>query len=78
MESLNGVELVPGMVVWVDTPHMPGHFAGDVMKAEVVKGYREPQAGMIWVRTLPTPANPYPGEGGGWVSEHYLNRVWAF
>ena len=77
MESLNGVQLVPGMKVWVDMPHMPGHFPGDVMYAEVVKGHRTAEAGQVWVRNLPTPAQPYAGEEGGWVSEQPAIRCLA-
>ena len=77
MESLNGAQLVPGMKVWVDMPHMVGHFPGDVMWAEVVEGHRQPQAGQVWVRQLPTPAQPYAGEEGGWVSEQHSIRCLA-
>ena len=75
MESLNGVQLAPGMKVWVDMPHMPQFFPGDVMYAEVVKGHRTAQAGQVWVKQLPTAACPVPGEA--WVSEQHAIRCLA-
>jgi hypothetical protein len=47
------------------------------MWAEVVEGHRQPQPGQVWVRQLPTPAQPYVGEGGGWVSEQHCIRCLA-
>lgn len=64
-----------GRKCWVDMPHMPGQFPGDVMLAVVVEGHREPQEGMAFVRQLATPAMPFPGEEGGWVSEQPLSRM---
>lgn len=64
-----------GRKCWVDMPHMPGQFPGDVMYAEVVEGHRAPQEGMTWVRALPTPAMPYVGEEGGWVTEQPVARM---
>ena len=58
-----------GRKCWVDMPHMTGAFPGDVMLAQVVEGHRPARDGMAWVRQLPTPALPFPGEEGGWVSE---------
>ncbi len=77
MESLNGVELTPGMKVWVDMPHMPEWFPGDVMYAEVVEGHREPQVGYVWVRQLATPALPLPKGMAAWVSEQHCIRCLA-
>ena len=64
-----------GQTVWVDMPHMPGAFAGDVMLAEVVEGHRDPQDGTVFVRQLATPAMPFPGNDGGWVSEQPTARM---
>ena len=30
---------------------------------------------MAWVRQLATPAQPFPGEEGGWVSEQPWSRI---
>jgi hypothetical protein len=67
--DMAGEQLDIGQRVWVDMPHMADWFPGAVMFAEVIEGHREPQAGMVFVRQLPTAAMPYPGEEGGWVSE---------
>ena len=64
-----------GRKCWVDMPHMAGAFPGDVMLAQVVEGHRPAREGMAWVRQLPTPALPFPGEEGGWVSEQPLTRM---
>lgn len=77
MESLNGVQLAPGMKVWVDMPHMPEWFPGDVMYAEVIEGHREPQPGQVWVRQLPTAALPLPKGMAAWVSEQHAIRCLA-
>ena len=69
-----GETLHIGQQVWVDMPHMADWFPGAVMLAEVIKGHREPQAGMVFVRQLPTAALPNPGEEGGWVSEQHAAR----
>ena len=69
-----GEALQSGQKVWVDMPHMADWFPGAVMRAEVISGYRQAQPGMVWVRQLPTPALPNPGEEGGWVSEQPASR----
>jgi hypothetical protein len=69
-----GEALTVGQKAWIDMPHMAEWFPGGVMWAEVVEGYRDPQPGMIWVRQLSTPALPFPGEEGGWVSEQHASR----
>ncbi len=68
-------EFAVGLHCWVDMLHMRGMFPGDVMYAEVVEGHRKPQEGMCWVKQLPTPAMPYAGEEGGWVSEQPLALI---
>ena len=75
MESLNGVSLIPGMKVWVDMPHMPEFFPGDVMYAEVIEGHREAQQGQVWVRQIATAGCPIVGES--WVSEQHAIRCLA-
>jgi alkylation response protein AidB-like acyl-CoA dehydrogenase len=72
--DMAGEQLDIGQKVWVDMPHMADWFPGAVMYAEVIKGHREPQAGMVFVRQLPTTALPNPGEEGGWVSEQPATR----
>ena len=72
-----GETLSIGQKVWVDMPHMPSWFPGAVMWAEVIKGHREPQPGMVWVRQLHTAALPDPGEEGGWVSEQHASRCFG-
>lgn len=69
-----------GQAVWVDMPHMADAFPGAVMKAEIVHPAdmgRNAQPGLAWVRQVATPAQPYPGEDGGWVSEQPLSRIYA-
>jgi hypothetical protein len=75
MESLNGEELVPGMKVWVDMPHMSGVFPGDVMLALVIENQGQAEAGEIWVRQLPTPRCPIVGET--WISRQECRRCLA-
>ena len=75
MESLNGTELVPGMKVWVDMPHMPGVFPGDVMKALVIENQDQTDVGEIWVRQLPTPGCPIADEA--WISKQVCCRCLA-
>jgi len=75
MESLNGVELVAGMKVWVDMPHMPNAFAGDVMYAEVVDGALPAASGSVWVKQLATAACPIIGDP--WISEQPAIRCLA-
>ena len=69
-----GELIMTGQKCWVDMPKRM-EFAGDVMYAEVIEGHREPQEGHIFVRQLATPAMPFPGEEGGWVSEQPLSQV---
>ena len=76
MESLNGIQLISGMKVWVDMPHMPGFFPGDVMLAQVIEGHRKAQKGEVWVQQLPTPGCPI--EGDAWISEQHCHRCLAF
>jgi len=75
MESLNGAELVPGMKVWVDMPHIPGVFPGDVMKALVIEDQGQTEAGEVWVKQLPTPKCPIVGEA--WISKQECCRCLA-
>lgn len=63
--------------VWVDMPKNM-EFAGDVMRAELISDaemMRPAREGMAWVRQLATPAMPYAGEEGGWVSEQPKARI---
>ena len=78
----NGVEQFPGGVggrkVWVDMPHMADQYPGGVMRAELIDDSdmsRPAREGMAWVRQLATPAQPFPGEEGGWVSEQPWSRI---
>ena len=69
---------IHGRKVWVDMPHMAGQFPGDVMRAELIDDsfmHRPAQPGMAWVRQLPTPAMPFAGAEGGWVSEQPKKRI---
>ena len=77
-----GADAFPGGIggrkVWVDMPHMADHFPGGVMRAELIDDQdmdRPAQPGMAWVRQIPTPAQPYAGEEGGWVSEQPWSRI---
>ena len=63
-----------GRKCWVDMPQRM-QFAGDVMYAQVVEGFRPAREGMAWVRQLATPAMPNPGEDGGWVSEQPVDQM---
>jgi hypothetical protein len=78
----NGVEQFPGGIggrkVWVDMPHMADQYPGGVMRAELIDDSvmsRPAREGMAWVRQLATPAQPFPGEEGGWVSEQPWPRI---
>jgi|TARA_Y100000015_G_scaffold27590_1_gene26742 hypothetical protein len=78
----NGVEQFPGGIggrkVWVDMPHMADQYPGGVMRAELIDDSvmsRPAREGMAWVRQLATPAQPFPGEEGGWVSEQPWSRI---
>ncbi|MAK71875.1 MAG: hypothetical protein CMF19_07500 [Idiomarinaceae bacterium] len=76
MESLNGIQLVVGMKVWVDTAHMgANYFPGDCMYGEVVQGHRQAQNGQVWVRQIATAACPVAGDA--WIGEHFANRCLA-
>lgn len=69
MLDMAGNELMVGQKVWAENAsHL---FAEGSFRAEVIKGHRAPQPGMIWLRQLPTVAQPYVGEEGGWVTEWY-------
>lgn len=77
-----GADAYPGGIggrkVWVDMPHMADAFAGGVMRAELIDDsdmHRPAREGMAWVRQLATPAMPFPGEQGGWVSEQPWSRI---
>ena len=64
-----------GRKCWVDMPHMAGAFPGDVMLAQVVEGSPTRPRGHGLGPSVPTPAMPFPGEEGGWVSEQPLTRM---
>ena len=69
---------ISGRKVWVEMPHMADCFPGGVMFAELIDDsemYRPAQPGHAWVRQLATPAKPYPGEDGGWVSEQPWSHI---
>jgi hypothetical protein len=67
MFDIAGNDLIIGQKVWAENAaHL---FAEGSFRAEVIQGHRNAQAGMVWLRQLPTPAQPYVGEGGGWVTE---------
>ena len=71
MLSLMDELLEVGDLVWCDSVvGMPG----SVMKAEVITGHREPQAGMVWVRQVATPAVPTLVDGG-WVTEWPASQI---
>lgn len=67
MVDMMGNELTVGKKVWAESAHHL--FKEGSFKAEVIEGHRLPQPGMVWLRQLPTPAQPYVGEEGGWVTE---------
>jgi len=59
--------LMVGQKVWAENAsHL---FVQGSFRAEVIEGHRAPQPGMVWLRQLPTVAQPYVGEEGGWVTE---------
>ena len=69
---------IGGRLCWVDMPHMADAFPGAVMRAELIDDaemYRPARHGFAWVRQVATPAQPYPGEEGGWVSEQPWSRI---
>jgi len=67
MFDLAGNELIIGQKVWAENAaHL---FAEGSFRAEVIQGHRNAQPGMVWLRQLPTVAQPYVGEEGGWVTE---------
>lgn len=67
MVDMVGNELTVGRKVWAEgASHL---FKEGSFKAEVIEGHRLPQPGMVWLRQIPTPAQPYVGEEGGWVTE---------
>jgi hypothetical protein len=72
--------LTGNVKVWVEMPKRM-EFAGDVMWAELIEDaemHRPAREGMAWVRQLPTPAMPYAGEEGGWVTEQPKAKIDAF
>ena len=69
---------IGGRLCWVDMPHMADAFPGAVMRAELIDDaemHRPARHGFAWVRQVATPAQPYPGEEGGWVSEQPWSRI---
>ena len=77
-----GADAFPGGIggrkVWVEMVNDREGFPGGVMYAELIDDqdmYRPAQPGMAWVRQIPTPAQPYAGEEGGWVSEQPWSRI---
>jgi len=67
MLDMAGNELMVGQKVWAENAsHL---FVQGSFRAEVIEGHRAPQPGMVWLRQLPTVAQPYVGEEGGWVTE---------
>ncbi len=65
--DMTGEQLILGQQVWAENA---GHlFTQGSFRAEVIKGHRPAQSGMVWLRQLPTVAQPYVGEEGGWVTE---------
>lgn len=67
MLDMAGNELIVGQKVWAENAYHL--FTEGSFRAEVIEGHRAPQPGMIWLRQLPTVAQPYVGEEGGWVTE---------
>lgn len=65
--DMAGEELILGQKVWAENA---GHlFIQGSFRAEVIEAHRPAQPGMVWLRQLPTVAQPYVGEEGGWVTE---------
>jgi len=65
--DMAGEQLSIGQQVWAENAmHL---FPQGSFRAEVIEGHRPAQVVMVWLRQLPTAAQPYVGEEGGWVTE---------